>query len=105
MPPDLLSFPSLQRRSIRSSGRLLALGMEGSLQRSDSEAVLVEAEQPIHRDEEGDSLDEDGFGPAEYIESNAETDRGEVEEAVNPHVIMRQGPVITINVDTSTSVI
>jgi len=109
---NFMDFPSLQRRSIRSSGRVLALGV-GGLSRTDSEAVLVEAAEPIDRDS-GDeseavevrSVSEEGFGPAEYVESGAEADRDEVEEAVNPHVIVRErGQVITIDMDTSTSVI
>ena len=118
--PDFMDFPSLQRRSIRSSGRVLALGVGmGALQRTDSEAVLVETAEPIHADsaDEDDaievrSISEDGFGPAEYVESGDEADRGEVElEAVNPHVILREraagqhGQVITINMDTTSSVI
>ena len=93
----------------------------GALQRTDSEAVLVETAEPIHADSEADeeeaievrSISEDGFGPAEYVESGDEADRGEVElEAVNPHVILRErgggqmhGQVITINMDTTSSVI
>ena len=116
--PDFMDFPSLQRRSIRSSGRVLALGVGmGALQRTDSEAVLVETAESIHADsaDEEDaievrSISEDGFGPAEYVESGDEADRGEVElEAVNPHVILRErgghGQVITINMDTTSSVI
>ena len=119
--PDFMDFPSLQRRSIRSSGRVLALGVGmGALQRTDSEAVLVETAEPIHADSADEeeeaievrSVSEDGFGPAEYVESGDEADRGEVElEAVNPHVILREraagqhGQVITINMDTTSSVI
>ena len=120
--PDFMDFPSLQRRSIRSSGRVLALGVGmGVLQRTDSEAVLVETAEPIHADSADEeeamevrSISEDGFGPAEYVESGDEADRGEVElEAVNPHVILREraaaggqlGQVITINMDTTSSVI
>ena len=84
------------------------------------EAVLVETAEPIHADsaDEEDaievrSISEDGFGPAEYVESGDEADRGEVElEAVNPHVVLRErgggqlhGQVITINMDTTSSVI
>merc|ERR1719350_2240224 len=137
--PDFMDFPSLQRRSIRSSGRVLALGVDmGALQRTDSEAVLVETAESIHADSADEeeslatievrSISEDGFGPAEYVESGDEADRGEVElEAVNPHVhvlrqdhhgggqhgVLRQdhhgaghhGQVITINMDTTSSVI
>merc|ERR1719350_2354202 len=118
--PDFMDFPSLQRRSIRSSGRVLALGVDmGALQRTDSEAVLVETAESIHADSADEeeslaaievrSISEDGFGPAEYVESGDEADRGEVElEAVNPHVILRErvaGQVITINMDTTSSVI
>ena len=134
-----MDFPSLQRRSIRSSGRVLALGVDmGALQRTDSEAVLVETAESIHADSADEeeslaaievrSISEDGFGPAEYVESGDEADRGEAElEAVNPHVhvlrqdhhgggqhdVLRQdhhgagqhGQVITINMDTTSSVI
>ena len=136
---NIITFPSLQRRSIRSSGRVLALGVDmGALQRTDSEAVLVETAESIHADSADEeeslatievrSISEDGFGPAEYVESGDEADRGEVElEAVNPHVhvlrqdhhgggqhdVLRQdhhgagqhGQVITINMDTTSSVI
>merc|ERR1711994_37446 len=106
----------------------------GALQRTDSEAVLVETAESIHADSADEeeslatievrSISEDGFGPAEYVESGDEADRGEVElEAVNPHVhvlrqdhhgggqhdVLRQdhqhGQVITINMDTTSSVI
>ena len=94
----------------------------GALQRTDSEAVLVETAESIHADSADEeeslatievrSISEDGFGPAEYVESGDEADRGEVElEAVNPHVILRErgagqhGQVITINMDTTSSVI
>ena len=117
--PDFMDFPSLQRRSIRSSGRVLALGVGmGALQRTDSEAVLVETAEPIHADSADEeeamevrSISEDGFGPAEYVESGDEADREVELEAVNPHVILRErgagqhGQVITINMDTTSSVI
>ena len=107
--PEFIDFPSLQRRSVRSSGRLVALGVQ-RLQRTDSEAVLVEAAESIHLDSEEERVDvvsvsEDGFGPAEYVEAGEEAERGEVEEAVNHHVMVREarGQVITIHMDTTDS--
>lgn len=139
-----LDFGSLQRRSIRSdrsqlhpSGRVLALGV-GNLHRADSEAVLVEAAEPINVDSASEiyspgselSLGESAlfhsengtlrsmYGESLYVDNENERVRSSHEEAVNLNVIVVQdrgerqhrhsgqtNQVLTINVDTSTSVI
>jgi len=140
-----LDFGSLQRRSIRSersqphsSGRVLALGV-GNLHRADSEAVLVEAAEPINIDSAseiysapselslGESTlfhSENGtlrsmYGESLYVDNENERMRSTHEEAVNLNVILLQdrgerqnrsdrsgaNQVLTINVDTSSSVI
>lgn len=137
-----LDFGSLQRRSIRSNrsqlhptGRVLALGV-GNLHRADSEAVLVEAAEPINIDSASEiysaaselSLGESAlfhsengtlrsmYGESLYVDNENERVRSSHEEAVNLNVIVVQdrgerqnrngtNQVLTINVDTSTSVI
>lgn len=139
-----LDLGSLQRRSIRSersqshpSGRVLALGV-GHLHRADSEAILVEAAEPINIDSASEiysaaselSLGESAlfhsengtlrstYGESLYVDNENERVRSSHEEAVNLNVIVVQdrgerqnrniagnNPVLTINVDTSSSVI
>ena len=151
-----LSLPTLQRRSVRRNsshrqqqqqqqqppGRVLAVGV-GSLHRADSEAVLVEAAEPINVDSDAaselqlysDTASLGGSGGDAETDSDAVTlelelacssdeaaadsdyDAGDCEhvrssaemEAVNMHVRQLSsspgGHVVTIDMDTSTSVI
>ena len=151
-----LSLPTLQRRSVRRNsshrqqqqqqqppGRVLAVGV-GSLHRADSEAVLVEAAEPINVDSDAaselqlysDTASLGGSGGDAETDSDAVTleltlacssdeaaadsdyDAGDCErlrssaemEAVNMHVWQLSsssggGHVVTIDMDTSTSVI
>merc|ERR1712025_133783 len=111
-----LDFGSLQRRSVRSdrsqphpTGRVLALGV-GSLHRADSEAVLVEAAEPINIDSASEiyspasdlSLGESAlfhsengtlrsvYGESFYVDNENERVRSSHEEAVNLNVIVVQ---------------
>ena len=141
-----LSLPTLQRRSVRRNsshrqqqqqqqqppGRVLAVGV-GSLHRADSEAVLVEAAEPINVDSDAASelqlysdtasLDSDAVtlelacssdeaaADSDYDAGDCERVRSSAEmEAVNMHVRQLSsssggGHVVTIDMDTSTSVI
>ena len=144
-----LSLPTLQRRSVRRNsshrqqqqqqqppGRVLAVGV-GSLHRADSEAVLVEAAEPINVDSDAASelqlysdtasLDSDAVtlelelelacssdeaaADSDYDAGDCERVRSSAEmEAVNMHVWQLSsssggGHVVTIDMDTSTSVI
>ena len=155
-----LSLPTLQRRSVRRNsshrqqqqqqqqppGRVLAVGV-GSLHRADSEAVLVEAAEPINVDSDaaselqlysdtaslggsgGDAAAAETDSDAVTLEltlacssdeaaADSDYDAGDCErvrssaemEAVNMHVRQLSsssggGHVVTIDMDTSTSVI
>ena len=142
-----LSLPTLQRRSVRRNsshrqqqqqqqppGRVLAVGV-GSLHRADSEAVLVEAAEPINVDSDAASelqlysdtasLDSDAVtlelelacssdeaaADSDYDAGDCERLRSSAEmEAVNMHVWQLSsrsggGHVVTIDMDTYTSVI
>ena len=143
-----LSLPTLQRRSVRRNsshrqqqqqqqqppGRVLVVGV-GSLHRADSEAVLVEAAEPINVDSDAASelqlysdtasLDSDAVtlelelacssdeaaADSDYEAGDCERVRSSAEmEAVNMHVRQLSsssggGHVVTIDMDTSTSVI
>ena len=112
-----LSLPRLERR-----GQVVALGV-GSLHRADSEAVLVEDAESINIDSASDiytAMSEVSL-PGEVSEAmEAETDqtadcervRSSAEmEAVNIHIVQPSQPsqsshrVLTIDMDTSSSVI
>ena len=154
-----LSLPTLQRRSVRRNsshrqqqqqqqppGRVLVVGV-GSLHRADSEAVLVEAAEPINVDSDaaselqlysdtaslggsgGDAAAAETDSDAVTLEltlacssdeaaADSDYDAGDCErvrssaemEAVNMHVWQLSsssggGHVVTIDMDTSTSVI
>ena len=153
-----LSLPTLQRRSVRRNsshrqqqqqqppGRVLAVGV-GSLHRADSEAVLVEAAEPINVDSDaaselqlysdtaslggsgGDAAaaeadidavtleltlacsSDEAAADSDYDAGDCERVRSSAEmEAVNMHVRQLSsssggGHVVTIDMDTSTSVI
>ena len=152
-----LSLPTLQRRSVRRNsshrqqqqqqqqppGRVLAVGV-GSLHRADSEAVLVEAAEPINVDSDaaselqlysdtaslggsgGDAetdidavtleltlacSSDEAAADSDYDAGDCERVRSSAEmEAVNMHVRQLSassggGHVVTIDMDTSTSVI
>ena len=154
-----LSLPTLQRRSVRRNsshrqqqqqqqppGRVLAVGV-GSLHRADSEAVLVEAAEPINVDSDaaselqlysynasfggsgGDAAaaeadidavtleltlacsSDEAAADSDYDAGDCERVRSSAEmEAVNMHVWQLSsssggGHVVTIDMDTYTSVI